>query len=228
MCGGIKLSAMLETHESLPPSLARPSSSRLLRRSHAEYHCSLVSSMLRTTLSLDIPPDASPAFQIEVNGEPGYLEQRLPSEKPGGLEWKVRLCLLVAVSSESARQGVDGVRLKSFVCDGQRGEWGSSWRGTPAIAPMQYPVNSEDPTSAATPMGSGLKSWATYLASPFLGAPETYEDGNNGKNYDVDDPVAENDEGWVAVKTETVECEVPIRVWPGNTAFKAADVVFEV
>ncbi|KAH8806930.1 Rgp1-domain-containing protein [Flagelloscypha sp. PMI_526] len=33
---------------------------------------------------------------------------------------------------------------------------------------------------------------------------------------------------WREAKKETVECEVPIRVWPGNTAFKAGDVVFDV
>jgi RAB6A-GEF complex partner protein 2 len=218
---------MLETHESLPPSLASLSSSRLLRRSHAEYHCSLVSSMLRTTFSLDIPPDASPAFQIEVNGEPGYLEPRPLSCVPGGLEWKVRLCLLVAVSSESARQGPDGVRLKSFVRDGPRGEWGSSWRGTPVIAPMQYPIHSED-TTLATPTGLGLRSWATYLASPFLGASPEQDGNDSEEKYDERDIVSENDEGWTTVKVETVECEVPIKVWPGNTAFKAVDVVFEV
>ena len=36
------------------------------------------------------------------------------------------------------------------------------------------------------------------------------------------------EEGWTEVKVETVECEVPVRVWPGNTAFRAADVVFDV
>ena len=36
------------------------------------------------------------------------------------------------------------------------------------------------------------------------------------------------EEGWRDVKVEMVECEVPVRVFPGNTAFKALDVVFEV
>lgn len=218
---------MLETQESLPTTIAVQSNSRLLRRSHAEYHSSLVSSTLRTTFSLDIPPDASPAFQIDVNGEPGYLEQRPPPSIAGGLEWKVRLCLLVAVASESTREGIDGVRLKSLVRDGPRGEWGSSWRGAPTIAPMQYPMQPTDPASIGTP--TGLRSWATYLASPFIGAsPETYHGGDEAEGYDGDDPIAEDDEGWTQVRVETVECEVPIKVWPGNTAFKAADVVFEV
>lgn len=34
--------------------------------------------------------------------------------------------------------------------------------------------------------------------------------------------------GWKEVRLETVECEVPVGVWPGNTAYKAVDVVFDV
>ena len=37
-----------------------------------------------------------------------------------------------------------------------------------------------------------------------------------------------NEEEWRDVKVEMVECEVPIKVWPGNTAFKATEVVFDV
>ena len=36
------------------------------------------------------------------------------------------------------------------------------------------------------------------------------------------------EDGWRDVKLETVECEVPIKLWPGNTAFKAVDVVFDL
>jgi len=92
---------------------------------------------------------------------------------------------------------------------------------------MQYPVQSSESATAET--ATGLRSWATYLASPFIGATtETYSDGNEADEINGDDPVAEDDEGWSPIKVETVECEVPIKVWPGNTAFKAAEVVFEV
>jgi hypothetical protein len=74
------------------------------------------------------------------------------------------------------------------------------------------------------PAAAGLKSWATYLASPFLGVASE----NNPEGYDVDDPIAEDDEGWVPVNVETVECEIPVKIWPGDTAFKVVDVVFEV
>ncbi|KAF5367350.1 hypothetical protein D9615_010292 [Tricholomella constricta] len=47
--------------------------------------------------------------------------------RPNGLEWKVWLCLLVAVAAESSAVGTEGVRVKQLVRDGPRGEWGSSW-----------------------------------------------------------------------------------------------------
>ena len=36
------------------------------------------------------------------------------------------------------------------------------------------------------------------------------------------------EEGWRELAVETVECEVPVMVWPGNTAFRPEDVVFDV
>ena len=36
------------------------------------------------------------------------------------------------------------------------------------------------------------------------------------------------DEGWGELRAEMVECEIPIRVWPGNTAFRPMEVVFDV
>lgn len=210
---------MLESHETLPVSLASRSNTRLLRRTHAEHHSSLFSSTVRATFALDIPPDASPAFQIEVQGEPGYLEPPTPVG-PGGLEWKVRLCLLVAVASDQDRKGVDGVRLKTLVRDGPSGEWGISWRGAPSIAPLEQ---MNDATAVGTP--NGLRSWASYLASPFTTSGSGPYQG--GDELDEGDE-SEGEEEWSMVKVETVECEVPIKVWPGNTAFKASDVVFNV
>ena len=210
---------MLESHETLPMSLASRSNARLLRRTHAEHHASLVSSTVRTIFALDIPPDASPAFQIEVQGEPGYLEPPIPVG-PGGLEWKVRLCLLVAVASDQSRKGTNGTRLKTLARDGPSGEWGISWRGTPSIAPLEH-IN--DATTVGAP--NGLRSWTSYLTSPFTGAgSERHHDGNE---LDEEEE-GEVEEEWSTVKVETVECEVAIKVWPGNTAFKASDVVFNV
>ena len=200
-------------------SLASRANARMLRRTHAEHHSSLMSSTLRATFALDIPPDASPAFQIEVQAEPGYLEPPIPVG-PGGLEWKLRLCLLVAVASNQSNGEADEVRLKTLVRDGPSGEWGISWRGAPSIAPLEQIY---DATGVSSP--NGLRSWASYLASPFAGVgSERYQGGDEldeGDERGVD-------EEWSTIKVETVECEVPIKVWPGNTAFKASDVVFNV
>lgn len=162
----------------------------------------------------------------------------------GGLEWKVRLCLLVAVASESSQTGTEGVRIKHLVRDGPRGEWGSSWRAPRSIAPMEKPAKPAPPPAA--PPQSTPKSWAAFFAASFLGSSERgYHDGDEEEEeeeevgYDGVKPdmgggvgVGVNfgggEEGWNDIKLETVECEVPIKLWPGNTAFKATEIVFDV
>lgn len=211
------MSAILETHESLPSSLAPPSSTKL-RRVLAEHHASFVLSSLRTTFALDIPSDASPAFEVQIN-----------SDTPGGLEWKVRLCLLVAIASPTAATGFEGVRVKSMLRDGSRGEWGSSWKACPGLAPLER----RDPGAG----GTAAQTWGQYFTSSFLtGDPAYDEDGEEEADglWDGEGPDGEQRDfgggrgGWTDVRVETVECEVPIKVWPGNTAFKAMEVVFDV
>jgi RAB6A-GEF complex partner protein 2 len=201
-----------------------------MHRVHAEHHGSFVLSSLRTTFALDIPSDASPAFQVKI-GDGG------PIPPPtGGLEWKVRLCLLVAVAAETSVANTEGVRIKHLVRDGQRGEWGSSWKATASIAPM------ERPDEASRELSQQTQTWGQFFATSFLGAGESEFNGGNEADVDVDasgegmwDGEGEaqrdfggGDDGWKDIKVETVECEVPIKVWPGNTAFKATDVVFDV
>jgi len=237
----LQLSAILEAHESLPSTISPQSSSRHLRRVHAEHHCSFTASTLRTTFALDIPSDASPAFQVRVGmNQPGG-----PFTTFGGLEWKVRLCLLVAVADESSEVGTEGVRIKQLLKDGPRGEWGSSWRAPPSMAPMQKPPKPDSLFAPPQPADKP-RSWGSILAASFFGSNEReYHDGDLEEDEE-DDGVYDGvkpdmaggvgvgvkfggwDEGWKDVKLETVECEVPIKMWPGNTAFKAADIVFDV
>ncbi|KAF8972454.1 Rgp1-domain-containing protein [Flammula alnicola] len=257
----LKLSAILESHETLPSSVSPISSARHLRRSHAEYHSSFTLNTLRTTFSLDIPSDASPAFQIRVGTPPNPPHSANngnnlspPAPTPGGLEWKVRLCLLVGIAAETSVQGVQGVRFKSLVRDGPRGEWGSSWRATPSNAPMEKPnVKAEAARQQQQSSLSSPRTWSRFLVSSILygnlgeGTEREYhdgdimedEDGDGEGGYDGIIPdlaggvgtgvdYAGGEEGWRDVKLETVECEVPVKVFPGNTAFKALDVVFDV
>ena len=283
-----QLSATLESHETLPSSISPASSARHLRRAHAESHSSFTLNTLRTTFSLDIPSDASPAFQIRVGTPPSSNPSPQSSAPtPGGLEWKVRLCLLVGIAAETSYTGVQGVRFKSLIRDGPRGEWGSSWRATPTNAPMEKPnLKAEAALAAAREKEKEMrghqrgasqilatpKMWSQFLVSSLLygnlpaDAEREYHDGDvldDDEDDDGDDGVigkksllgvvdsmvgegydgiipdlaggvgigvdyAGGEDGWRDVKLETVECEVPVKVYPGNTAFKALDVVFDV
>lgn len=219
----LSLSALLEAQERLPGPISTAGNVRHMRRVHAEHHSSFVASTLRTTFSLDIPSDASPAFQVQIGEE---------QQGAGGLSWRVKLCLLVGVASESMEAESNGSRFKHLVRDGRAGEWGVPYRASESIAPMER-TKGEIETGPAT--------WTQYLVSSLLGSGERrYHDGDEEEVDEEEEgegeeeggwpePKEEDKErGWKEVKVETVECEVPIRVWPGNTAFNAMAVVFDV
>ncbi|KAF9242341.1 Rgp1-domain-containing protein [Melanogaster broomeanus] len=214
----LSLSVMLETQEVLPSQISSAGNIRHMRRVHAEHHSSFVSSTLRTTFSLDIPSDASPAFQVQL----GDAVQK-SSGSAGGLVWRVRLCLLVAVAAESSQVSGDGVHLKHLVRHGPAGEMGTAYRASPSIAPME--CSKPEALSKQPP-----STWTQFFVTSFLGTAEReYHDGDE----EVEEENEWKDKGdeedkWKEVRVETVECEVPINVWPGNTAFKAMDVVFDV
>ena len=253
-----KLSAILESHESLPSSISTAWTSKHLRRSHAEHHSSFTLNTLRTTFSLDIPSDASPAFQIDVGGVPNSTPRT-----SGGLEWKVRLCLLVGIAAETSHAGVQDVRFKSLVREGPRGEWGSSWGATAGISPMEKPdlkavaaAQRQQQQQQRQFQMTSPRAWSQYIVTSILygntdpasereyhdgdAISDDEEDGQEGE-YEYDGIIPDlgggvgvgvdygnGEEGWRDVKVEMVECEVPVRVFPGNTAFKALDVVFDV
>ena len=226
--------AVLEAHESLPSELAAPptdkrhpsTSQSQTRRVHAEHHASFMPQTLRTTFALDIPPDATPAFRLALGGKPAE----------GGLAWKVRLCLLVAVAAPEAQ-------VRGMTREGPRGHWGSTWVPTDSLAPRERPPKPAPvpPTSPSSPpplpppyatSPTQTRSWASLFASTFLGMSE-------GGVHDADEVLTDEEadgevdlgageEGWRELAVETVECEVPVTVWPGNTAFRPEDVIFDV
>jgi hypothetical protein len=254
---------MLESHECLPSSISPPSSSKHLRRSHGEAHASFTLNTLRTAFALDIPSDASPAFQIRLGTTPDDDDDKAPA----GLAWKIRLCLLVGVASDQAIScgPAQGTRLRSLGRDGPRGEWGTSWIALPGSAPLEKrDIRSEREAQLRQNQQQHLSSplsWSQYLVSSFLwrsiegdeiaSEVDTLESvrsidkasdisrGSSSFEYDgiVPDMAGGvgtgvdylgGEEGWREVRLETVECEVPIKVFPGNTAFRALDVVFDV
>lgn len=124
------------------------------------------------------------------------------------------------------------MRLRQLVRDRLPGDWGASWKGTASIAPMERPdlranAGVQSPTTPST-----AATWLSYFTAPLLGPSAEYHDGDDegpGSDSDGDEGAGLGDEAeWREVHAEMVECEVPIRVWPGNTAFKATDVVFDV
>lgn len=172
----------------------------------------------------------------------------------GGLVWKVRLCLLVGIASGNSVAGPQGIRFRTLNRDGPRGDWGSSWVATPGFAPLEKLDDNSTPHKHQI---SSPKSWSYSFVSSLFGRSseiDTMETGpdddgsalleklrtsTNSVEYDgiIPDPaggVGEgvnylwDEDGWREIKLETVECEVPIKVFPSNTAFKALDVVFDV
>lgn len=200
--------------------------SNQLKRVHAEYLCAFSMDTRRASFALDIPADGTPAFGVTAYD---------PGEGRGGLTWRVRMNFLVAVApiptvptalpnagttptpaATAARGGDvpgDGTRrdpvseelLRSHVRDGPRGEWGWSTRASESLAPLGRGAG-----PARGREVSGGRSWT----SMFLGG---------GVEAD-EDP---EQEAWTSVGVQTVECEVPVSVWPGATAFRPRESVFE-
>jgi hypothetical protein len=211
---------MLEAHESLPSEIANPPDARhspYMRRVHAEHHASFMPQTVRTTFALDIPPDAAPAFRLSLGG----------ASSEGGLAWKVRLCLLVAVAAP-------GAQVRSLVREGPRGQWGSSWVAADSLAPLERPPKPAEPPGSPWPANAQAavpqtRSWVSLLTSTFLGMSEGgFHDGDEEPTDEGEVDPGAGEEGWREVAVETVECEVPVMVWPGNTAFRPEHVVFDV
>ncbi|XP_006454967.1 hypothetical protein AGABI2DRAFT_114737 [Agaricus bisporus var. bisporus H97] len=297
----LQLSAILEAHEVLPKSIigTHPpggQAGRGLKKAYAEHYAAFTSNMLRTTFALDIPSDASPAFRVKIDDDDhddhddgSDNDDDTDNASMGGLEWKIRLCLLVAVASEDSDKGTEGVMFRCLERDGGRGEWGSAWCAPKRFVPLEKkrekPVGRRKEKMMVVEGEEGknnTRSWTRVLVDSMwnavsgLGIEEDEEveeeerqrrrKGNGwyiGKNEqqeknditttstnydgikpdlaggigrgvdfsgDDDNDNEDNEEEavWKEVKLETVECEVPIRVWPGNTAFRAVDVLFDV
>ncbi|KAH7104289.1 Rgp1-domain-containing protein [Auriculariales sp. MPI-PUGE-AT-0066] len=234
----LELSAMLEAQEEVPASWLVPESQQPLRRVHAEHHEALVVGSSRTSFALNIPSDASPDFSLESATEGDV----------GGVVWKVRLCLLVAVPPKPKAKTTPDPSLlgppvdqepesSHLVLDEDRSSaWAASWLARGGIAPLSSYVSSTRGFSSAllspggAPMSASLRSpmtpstWTAMLTSPFTATGATPRDWGVGVVNTLASQRGMGNE-W---RMETVECEVPVRVWPGNTAFRPADVIFDV
>jgi hypothetical protein len=204
----------------------------------------------RVSFSLDIPADGSPAFGItSSHNRPGIggagsegTPRRAPL--PGGLTWLVRMNFLVAVSSSTSDSLADAERrrgqgLRNLVQDGTVGAWGVAHRAGEMLAPLaraqssttapEVARGSRNPSErivpGSAPSVEAGRTWASILLSS---APPTSSRDSFSGDDDVEGLEAENSEDiWEPLEVHTVECEVPIAVWPGATAFRPQESVFE-
>jgi hypothetical protein len=95
----LQITTLLESHERTPEPLRADTKISPLRKVQAEQHDAMTLNLRRSLFALDIPSDASPGFGVSVHGQGGQ----------GGLEWRVRISLLVGNGSAALDTvGVDG------------------------------------------------------------------------------------------------------------------------
>ncbi|KAG9018182.1 hypothetical protein FRB90_011931 [Tulasnella sp. 427] len=208
----LKFSAVLETQETLPPQIAEQAAqarARGLKRVHAEHHSSMVMDSLRAPFMLEIPSDASPGFRVAVDSAPNSRQQAA-----GGLEWRVRMCFLVAIGSPPAPSDDGSLKASTrhLVRDGPIGDWGSSWKATPTLAPL----------TVGDGAGVAINGHPYYRSA--AGSSSSWTFFSSSRNLDHQRDL----EGWTECTAETVECEVGITVWPGNTLYRPTPLDFEV
>ncbi|KAF8330350.1 Rgp1-domain-containing protein [Cantharellus anzutake] len=244
----LKLSAALEAQETLPSPIQTHAFSRNShRRTHSEYALSFAMNTHRASFSLDIPADATPAFGFiappSPHQEAGDVDA--PPTK-GGVEWKIRLCFLVAVlPSKTYDTGRNLGRLRK-AAKRPKSEMTSSTGTTVQES------DCEDPTRFRIPMHSLLpdepsSEWATSWSigeslAPLRFVEDELENarvggwmsmimgtGSDGGNSVVEpDGIAEAETKgiWKETKLDVLECEVPVMVWPGATAFQPVETSF--
>ncbi|KAG9125759.1 hypothetical protein FRC07_006318 [Ceratobasidium sp. 392] len=196
----LKYSAILEATESLALHTPAPQT-----RKYAEHHAALALGTQRASFSLDIPSDGAPSFAL-------VLKPSEPSNKglPNG---HATLQNGLAARGNKNIGTVEGglqwrVRMAFVVCmssrprhvvrDGPGNEWGDAWRATAELAPL-------GPASDAN-ASTGSETWGSFF-------------GRWTGDEDVEG-APEGEEKWTKLKLETLECELPINVFPGSTAYQ--------
>ncbi|KAG8698972.1 hypothetical protein FRC09_006912 [Ceratobasidium sp. 395] len=197
----LKYSAILESTESLALHTPAPQT-----RKYAEHNAALALGTQRAAFSLDIPSDSAPSFALvlkpnEPNGKGlpnghAALQNGLAARgiKPiGTIEGGLQWRVRMAfVVCMSPR-------TRHVVRDGPGNEWGDAWRATGELAPL-------GPASDASASGGGSESWGAFFGR------WTGEEGA--------EEAPEGEEKWTKLKLETLECQLPIHVFPGSTAYQ--------
>ncbi|OXG38828.1 hypothetical protein C360_01255 [Cryptococcus neoformans Bt15] len=204
----LKFSAYLFSHELIPEPLLPPShpssgaTQPPLYKLHAEHHTLYALSAQRLSFSLDIPSDATPAFNLAA-GE---------GEK-GGLQWKLKLNFTVGVPPREWKRKIDESNLKSENDVDTKGTMKCSGVH---LLPIQHSRNVD---------GDNTFYSASTGITPLIPRQRQNISSASGSKSD-----AKNEEtvNWYESRTESVECEVPVRVLAGSTAFLVRPSVYAV
>ncbi|CAE6464201.1 unnamed protein product [Rhizoctonia solani] len=81
--------------------------------------------------------------------------------------------------------------------DGPGNDWGEAWHASGDLAPLG-PVDPKVPPTTTEGWGSFFRGWTG----------------------DEEPTSQESEEGWARLRPETIECELPIAVFPGSTAYQ--------
>lgn len=204
----LKFSAYLFSHELIPEPLLpppHPSSGATqppLYKLHAEHHTLYALSAQRLSFSLDIPSDATPAFNLAA-GE---------GEK-GGLQWKLKLNFTVGVPPREWKRKIDESNLKSENDVDTKGTMKCSGVH---LLPIQHSRNVD---------GDNTFYSASTGITPLIPRHRQNISSASGSKSDAKNEEAVN---WYESRTESVECEVPVRVLAGSTAFLVRPSVYAV
>nr|XP_018263825.1 uncharacterized protein I303_03698 [Kwoniella dejecticola CBS 10117]OBR85983.1 hypothetical protein I303_03698 [Kwoniella dejecticola CBS 10117] len=212
----LKFSAFLESRETIPQTLLPPpgDTQPTLSRLHAEHQSSYVISSSRLSFSLDIPSDATPGFSLAAGDEGAH----------GGLEWKVKLQFVVAMPQHHRphhhhhyHHDLDQFRNPA---NGHRRSESISRSDKPAMRP-----HDKHETISMLPVNAGTNSndndnrffTASTTLTPLLHISEPPR--LNGSANPIEGRHEKLRDRWEEMINELVECEIPVKVLAGNTAF---------
>ncbi|CCO33369.1 hypothetical protein BN14_07444 [Rhizoctonia solani AG-1 IB] len=135
------------------------------------------------------------AFSLDIpsDGTPTFVLRTGESAGRGAIEGGLqwRVRMALVVCMTPA------ARARYLELDGPGNDWGEAWHVPGDPAPLG-PVDPKAPPTTTEGWGSFFRGWTG----------------------DEEPTVQEPDEGWTRLRPETIECELPISVFPGSTAYQ--------
>ncbi|KAF8741646.1 Rgp1 protein, partial [Rhizoctonia solani] len=135
------------------------------------------------------------AFSLDIpsDGTPTFVLRTGESAGRGTIEGGLQWRVRMALVVCMAPAG----RVRYLEPDGPGNDWGEAWKASGDPAPLG-PIDPKAPPATTEGWGSFFRGWTG----------------------DEEPANQESDEGWARLRPETIECELPIAVFPGSTAYQ--------